>query len=92
MRLRRLKDIFSLEGIKVMEGIENLQLTKRKSWAFGCLFRFLTLKKPRNTKIGVEKYIHFLVTDRSDLYLSYRTVHLNLISYINMLIIVNKLQ
>ena len=47
------------------------------------VFLFLTFKTPRNTKTGLEKDIPFLVIDRSDRYLAWRPVDVNLIAYIN---------
>ena len=67
MRLEHFKGLHSLEGIEGVEGLERLE---PRYWEFGCFFQFLTLKEPRNTKIGLEKEI----------------------SYINIIIIVNKLQ
>ena len=58
----------------------------------GLVFSIFGLKKNRNTKTGLEIDIPFLVTDRSYRYLYSRPVYINLIIYINMSIIVNKLQ
>ena len=72
MRLDCLEGFGNLEGIEGVEGLERLyrperlERPKRQSWAFGCFSQFLALKKPRNTKTGLEKDIHFLVTDCSD--------------------------
>ena len=55
-------------------------------------FDFRLFKNPETQKTGLEKTYLFLVTDRSDRYLAWILVHLNLISYITMSIIFNKLQ
>ena len=55
-------------------------------------FDFRPLKTPETQKQDWKKTYLFLVTDHSDRYLSWRNVYLNLISYINMSIKVNKLQ
>ena len=52
------------------------------------LFSIFGLKK-RNTKIGLEKYILFLVTDRLDSNLSWNHVYQKIISYITIPSMVN---
>ena len=70
MSLERLRVIFSLEVFDGVEVLERLEHPECQSWAFGCFFRFLTLTKPRNIKIGLGRTYFPLVNDRSGSYLA----------------------
>ena len=65
MSLDRLKGLLSLEDLEGVERLVRLECRERRerlerrSWAFGCFFRFLTLYKLRNTKTGLEKDVPF---------------------------------
>ena len=72
-RLERFMRLESLEGLCSMEcreGVDVFERIERQYWVFGCLFRFLSLIKPRNTKIGLEKRHTFflLLTFRISIY------------------------
>ena len=53
MSLKRLEGIIRMEDLEVVEGVEGIERLERISWAFGCVFRFLIFKTPRNTKTGL---------------------------------------
>ena len=89
MCLERLRGLHSLGGL---EGVEGLERLGRRSWALNCFFRFYTFKNPETQKQDWKKTYLFIVTDRSDRYLSSRPVYLNSIFCITISNIVNKLQ
>ena len=60
-------------------------------WASGCIFLIFFLKN-RNTKTGLEKAYLFIVNDCLYRYFASMLVYLNLITYITMSIIGNRLQ
>ena len=88
MRLQRLKGLFSLEGLESLKGLEHLERLGRRSWASGL---FLPLKKKTKNRIAC-RHTFFLLTGRQGHYLAFRFVYLNLITYITMSIIFNKIQ
>ena len=92
MRLERLKVIVSLEDLEDVEGLERLEPLKSCYSASGCFFRILAKQKQKTQKQDWKKTYVFLVTERSDLYLSWRPINLNLIIYITMSIIVKNLE
>ena len=57
-------------------------------WASSCLFLIFGKKNTETQKQDWKKTYLFLVTDRLDHYLACRPAYINLISYINMSIIV----
>ena len=59
MRLERHKVLHSLDSIEVVEYLEHLDSIERRSWAFGCFFRFLILQKKQKHKNRTKKDIPF---------------------------------
>ena len=87
--------MMSLESIEMEDFMVTIVRLMVLHWSYrasGCLFSIFGLKNTETKKIGLENMYLFLVTDRSDRYLAWSPVHLNLISYINMPIISNKIQ
>ena len=88
------------EVVEASVGIEGIMASSVCHWVLCWAFRasgFLFSNIGLNTHIETQKqywkntYL-FLVTDRSGLYLAWRPVYLKLIIYINLSIIVNKIQ
>ena len=91
MILERLESFRSLEGLESVEGLERLERLECRYWALGSFFDFRPKKYLETQKQDWKKTYLFLVTDRLDRYLALRPIHLNLIIYITLSSIFNKL-